>query len=236
VTRWFYASVALTLLTVAASLYLYYFQYDRLPDQVPVHWNAAGEPDRWVPKQDVFSTFLLVPAIMVGVLVLTPLLPWLSPKQFEIDRFRDTYGYIMFLVTALFAYIHLCTLLGGLLVPVDTTRMVLGGICLFLAAMGNVMGKVRRNFYVGVRTPWTLASDTVWEATHRLAAWLMVIGGIGAFVGIMAGVPFWWCFIGLMVLVLIPVPYSLILYKRLGRQGKLSPPAPSNSSQEVPVS
>jgi uncharacterized membrane protein len=236
VTRWFYASIVLTLLALAASLYLYFFQFDRLPPRLPTHWNAAGEVDGWTPKQDIFGTFLLVPALMAGILVLTPLLPWLSPRHFEIDRFRQTYGYIMFLLTGLCAYIHLTILLGSLMIPVDTTKMVLGGICLFLAALGNVMGKVRRNFYVGVRTPWTLASDAVWEPTHRLAAWLMVTGGILAFVGIVAGIPFYWCFIGLMVLILIPVPYSLILYKRLERQGKLSGPEPCNPSQEVPVS
>jgi uncharacterized membrane protein len=236
VTRWFYASIALTLLALAASLYLWFFQYDALPEQLPSHWNAAGQPDAFTSKHDILGTFLLLPLIMVGILVLTPLLPWLSPKHFEIDRFRQTYGYIMFLVTGLCGYIHLAILLGSLSVRVDTTKLVLGGICLFFAALGNVMGKVRRNFYVGVRTPWTLASDAVWESTHRLAAWLMVAGGILAFIGIVAGIPFYWCFIGLMIMILIPVPYSLILYKRLERQGKLSGPEPSNSSQEVHAS
>jgi uncharacterized membrane protein len=87
--------------------------------------------------------------------------------------------------------------------------------------MGNVLGKVRRNFYVGVRTPWTLASDAVWEGTHRLAAWLFVVAGVGGFVLMMLGVPFWYCFGAAIALILLPVPYSLYLYKRLEREGKL---------------
>ena len=221
-TRWLYASLVVTALALGASVYVSVFLYDRLPEQVPIHWNAAGEADGFVAKEHSFLTFYLIPLAMLGVAGLTLLLPWLSPKHFEIDRFRGTYGYIMFLVTALLGYLHLAVLLGSAWgSPLDVTRLVLGGIFLFLALLGNVLGKVRRNFYVGVRTPWTLASDAVWEATHRLAAWLMVAGGLLGFVALLLGVPFWWCFILLMVFVLIPVPYSLILYKRLQRQGKL---------------
>jgi uncharacterized membrane protein len=211
-----------TALALGASAYVSVFLYDRLPEQVPVHWNAAGQADGFVAKENSFLTFYVMPLAMVGVVGLTLLLPWLSPKHFEIDRFRGTYGYIMFLVTALLGYLHLAILLGSVWgTPLDVTRLVLGGILLFLALIGNVLGKVRRNFWVGVRTPWTLASDAVWEATHRLAAWLMVAGGLLGLVALLLGVPFWWCFVLVMVFVLIPVPYSLILYKRLQRQGKL---------------
>ena len=98
---------------------------------------------------------------------------------------------------------------------------LIGGMLLIYAALGNVLGKVKRNFYVGIKTPWTLASDTVWNKTHRLAAWLMVASGLGGFFLVMVGVP---PFVPLglfFVAVIYPVFYSLWLYKRLEREGRL---------------
>jgi uncharacterized membrane protein len=223
-TRWLTVSILLTLAALGGSLYTYEFQYDRLPEKVPIHWNIRGVPDRWVPKHDVIWNFLWMPAAMAGIVVLTAILPWLSPKQFDVDRFRDTYGYLMTLVVALFGFIHLLILFGSLQPPgsLDLGRWLVGGIFLFLALIGNVLGRTRRNFWMGVRTPWTLASETVWIRTHRLTAWLFVVIGVAGFAAVVAGVPLFWCFVTLMILgVCVPVVYSLTLYKRLERQGRL---------------
>ena len=97
---------------------------------------------------------------------------------------------------------------------------------LFFALMGNSLGKVRRNFWMGVRTPWTLASETVWNRTHRVTAWLWVALGLVGFVIVLV---FNWLVASLallLVAVLTPVLYSLILYKSLEKQGKLHDEAP----------
>jgi uncharacterized membrane protein len=223
-TRWLFGSILLAVLAFAGSFYIYYFQYDRLPDQVPIHWNAHGRPDGFKPKEDVFRVFLMVPAMMAGFVGLTLLLPWLSPKHFEVDRFRDTFQYIMMLIQGLFAFIHLMVLLGSLKrdEPVDMGRWIIAAVFVLFALMGNVLGQVRRNFWMGVRTPWTLASETVWNRTHRVAAWIFVAGGLAGFLAVVAGAPTLWCFIFCMILlVAVPVLYSLVLYKRLEKQGKL---------------
>src|SRR5262249_58530216 len=99
-------------------------------------------------------------------------------------------------VTALFAYMQGVLLYtvyqsahGG--APVDLGRGFMAGLFLFFALIGNVMGKVRKNFYIGVRVPWTLASDRVWNDTHRLAAWVMVAAGVIGFLMTVLGVPIW---------------------------------------------
>jgi uncharacterized membrane protein len=223
-TRWLILSILLTLAAFGGSLYVYEFEYDRLPERVPIHWNIRGEPDGWVSKHDVIWTFLLMPAVMAGTIVLTAILPWLSPKPFDVERFRDTYGYLMALVVALFGFIHFLVLFGSLEPPgtFDLGRWLVGGIFLLFALIGNVLGRTRRNFWIGVRTPWTLASETVWIQTHRLTAWLFVLIGIAGFAAVVAGVPLVWCFAAFMtVAVFVPVLYSLALYKRLERQGRL---------------
>jgi uncharacterized membrane protein len=224
--RWLWVSVLLTVAAWAATLYCWFGLYDRLPDPVPVHWNAAGKPDGFVPRREALPHLLIMPAVMTGLVLLTPLLPWLSPRQFEIDRFRGTYYYLMALVQALLAY------LGGTILAVtfgakaDIGALMMGGMFLFFALMGNVLGKVRRNFWMGVRTPWTLASEAVWVQTHRRTAWVWVAGGTVGFLAILAGVPPLLTLLLLLPpMVLYPVIYSLVLYKRLEREGKLGAPA-----------
>jgi uncharacterized membrane protein len=221
VTRWFRVSLLLAALALAVSLYALAFRSESFPDPVPTHWGFDGKPDGFTPRDGIWVPLLLMPAFMFGMTGLTLLLPWLSPKHFEIDSFREVFEYIMAVVVGFFGYMHVIFLLAMLQVPMDMTRWLLGGMLLFFALLGNVLGKVRRNFYVGVRTPWTLASDTVWDGTHRLAAWLFVLAGVGGFVLMMSGVSFWLCFGAAITLILVPVPYSLYLYKRLEREGKL---------------
>jgi uncharacterized membrane protein len=151
----------------------------------------------------------------------------MSPKDFKIEPFASTFQFITVAMIGMFAYIHGAILLAtwkevhGEGRTFDLTRALFGGIFLFLALLGNVMGKVRRNFWVGVRVPWTLASDRVWNDTHRLAAWTMVAGGLGGFILIAGGFSIVAAFALLIVSVLVPIVYSFIHYKALERHGEL---------------
>jgi uncharacterized membrane protein len=228
--RWLFVSLVVVLLALAGPLYLYYARPDLLKDQIPTHANAAGEVDRYTPREEILPHFLIVPAAMAFFVLLTLALPWLSPKGFEVDRFLPTFRFLMCLIVILFAYIHLLLVLGGVKgVEIDMLRFMLGGLSVFFAILGNWMGKVQRNFWVGIRTPWTLASEAVWIQTHRFAAWLWVAGGLLNAVVAFAGASVW-VWITIMVLIaLAPVVYSLVLYKRLEKQGKLT-----SSSTPVP--
>jgi uncharacterized membrane protein len=220
-SRWLYLAIAAAVLATAASGYVYYFQYDRLPEKIPIHWDINGNPDRIVPKSEAWPNFWLAPGVMALVIVLTIVLPWVSPKQFKIEGFRGTYDYIMCLVVLLFGYIGAILLWSSLQPAVSLIRYMVAGLLLFFALMGNVLGRVRRNFWMGVRTPWTLANDQVWIKTHRLAAWLFTGSGILGCIAVLAGVPLLWCFVPFFVAALIPVVYSLVIYKQLERQGRV---------------
>lgn len=215
-TRMYVAfAVGLTLATWAATLAI----YSALPEQVPTHWNIRGEVDAYGNK--TWATFLM-PGVMVGLLALFRLLPWLSPKSFTLDTFRGTYEFIVAAAMGLMAYIHGLMLWAAYSGPIDINRALSSGLCLFFMLMGNVLGKVRRNFFVGVRTPWTLASERVWIDTHRLAARMFVAAGlIGFLVCLLVGGPV--AFIATLALIMIaaftPVVYSLVHYKQLERRG-----------------
>lgn len=220
-TRWLWLSLALTVAAFGASLYVYAFDFERLPPQVPTHFDINGQADAWTPRDQVLPMFLLLPGVMLLLIVLTLLLPWLSPRRFEVDDFRAVYGYVMALAVALMGYLHGVFLWGALAPRVPIVRVLFGGLFLFFLLVGNVLGQVRRNFWMGVRTPWTLASDAVWIGTHRLAAWLFVGAGALGLLGVFLDVPVAVLVAVLLVAALVPVGYSLVLYKRLEREGRL---------------
>lgn len=212
---YFLGAAAVILAMIAATL----VAYPKLPTTVPTHWNAAGHPDDFGPK---WSLFLWGPGIMAGIVLLFYALPWLSPKKFEIDSFRDTYLYIMIVIVAMWGYMYVLILLNGLGVTWDITRAASGGACLMIALLGNVMGKVRRNFYIGIRTPWTIASERVWNKTHRLAAKTSFIAGLLGLALVFLRAPFWLPISIAVAGPIIPAIYSLFYYKRLERHGELS--------------
>lgn len=102
------------------------------------------------------------------------------------------------------------------------SRAVEGGVCLLVALLGNVMGKVRRNFYVGIRTPWTIASERVWNKTHRLAAKTSFIAGLLGLVLVLLRAPFWVPIAMVVAGPMIPAIYSLVYYKQLEHRGELN--------------
>jgi uncharacterized membrane protein len=227
--RWLIVSILLTVLSFGYPLYLYYGRPDLLREQIPTHSNAAGEVDKRTPRGQILPQWLAIPGVMAGLVLLSLVLPWLSPEGFKVDPFRETFFFLMAVVAALFGYMQLLFVLGGVEgVQLDLTRWLLGGLSLFVSLLGNRLGKVQRNFWMGVRTPWTLASEAVWIQTHRLTAWLWVPGGVLLSVAAFAGLSVWVWMAGLVLMCFTPVVYSLWLYKRLEKQGKLSsaPPAP----------
>jgi uncharacterized membrane protein len=205
------ALIAVVICAIAAA-------YPHLPNTVPTHWNMNGEANGSSAK---WQLFLIFPGLMGAVLILFRFLPWLSPKQWSVEAFRPTYLYIMAVVLCLVAYLAVVTLWAGMGHTLNVGRTVIAGVCLMFALIGLVLGKVHRNFYIGVRTPWTLANDRVWDETHRLAMKTFVVAGLVGLALQAIGQGGWPTFAVLMLGALVPAVYSLVLYKRLERSGEL---------------
>lgn len=192
--------------------------YPRLPERVAIHWNLHGVANGWGPK---WVLFLVGPALMVFLMLLMRALPWLSPKNFEVDTFRVTYLQIMVILVCVAGYLQLVLLWVALGHGMNVGRAVVGGICLLYMLFGNLMAKVRRNFYVGIRTPWTLANERVWNATHRFGAKTMVAGGLAGLLLTAAGFYGWPVLAMLLAGAMAPVVYSLVVYKQLEARGEM---------------
>jgi uncharacterized membrane protein len=212
--KYYLVAMLLTVAVLVATV----VAYPRLPDSLATHWNLHNQPNGYSPK---WTLFLVGPGLMAFMMLLMYVLPWLSPKNFEVDSFRSTYLQIMLMLVCMMACLYAVTLWAGLGHAVDVGRAIVGGICLIFALLGNLMGKVRRNFYIGVRTPWSLANEQVWNATHRVAAKTLVAGGLLGLALIAAGLDGRSVIVVILAAAIIPIVYSLVFYKQLERRGEL---------------
>jgi len=183
--------------------------------QLPVHWGLDGQPDRFSDKW----TALLLPGIMTGgVSLLFWFLPALEPRKAGLERSRGLYlaGWVGLLLVG--SAVELAVVSVALGWDVQVNRLICLAVGAMLVLIGNQLGKSRSMYMMGVRTPWTLASEEVWIRTHRLAGKLMVAAGFIAMLLGLLPVPPALMVQGMLVAVLgsagIPVVYSWLLWRR----------------------
>jgi uncharacterized membrane protein len=225
-TRWLLVTIVLAIGALGVSYYVYNVQYDRLPEQIPTHWGLRGEPDKFTPKQDAWFHFYAMPGLLLLWVFVTWLLAKISPEEYSVETFRNTYGYLMALVSCLFAYMDGVILWTTLHPGVGFLRPFSVGFFLFFALLGNVLGKTRKNFWIGIRTPWTLADERVWYKTHRQAGWIFVVYGVlGAVLALFSEWPPLIMLVGFFFVALYTVVYSYVLYRKLhpGKGNTTSP-------------
>ncbi|MDQ7842908.1 MAG: DUF1648 domain-containing protein [Armatimonadota bacterium] len=144
------------------------------PDRIPVHWNVAGQVDRYGGKVE---GLLLIPLLALGLYLLLLALPWIDPGRANYPHFAGAYQTIrltlVVFLALVYGIVHLW--IRGRQVAVGAwVPLLTGGL---LVIFGNLMGKIRPNWFIGIRTPWTLSSKLAWMRTHRLGGWLLI--GLG---------------------------------------------------------
>lgn len=205
-------ALAISLAILGATVIYSAVLYPSLPNPAPSHWNAAGKIDGY--SSPVFMC-LLMPVMMAFILLLLSVLPKMSPEKFKVDSWVRVYNVIMVAVVAMEGAMHFMILNATRNSALFSPKFLLCLLFLFFAVMGNLIGKVRRNFWVGVRTPWTLSNETVWNIVHRRAGQLWVVVGVLGAILTLAGLPFWLSFGLLMVSAFVPVVHSYVVWKRI---------------------
>jgi uncharacterized membrane protein len=203
--RFLWWSIPVLVLIAAATALV----YPELPATIPIHWNAAGQADGHGPRATIF----LQPAIAALLALIWLVLPRVSPDKFRVEGFGDTWWFSGMVVVGLLAYIQGVLLMVLTQGALDIGRALFAGIGIAFVLLGNVLGKVRRNFWLGVRTPWTLASDRVWYATHRLAGKTMVAGGLLVLAATLLGLPPYVAIAALLAGALVPAVWSFVYYR-----------------------
>jgi len=202
------AIIAVLILTITLTLAM----YPAVPDRVVSHWNAAGQADGHMSK---FWGLFLIPIILTGFVALFAVLPRIDPYKMNYEKFRDWYeGFILLFVLFMLAIqIQIILWSTGYQVSPNLTFPVLTGM-LFIY-LGFLLGHVEQNWFVGIRTPWTLSSASVWKKTHALGGKLFRIAGVISCAGIFAG-PYalWFIIIPVLTVAVYTVVYSYTEFQK----------------------
>lgn len=203
----------ISLIIILIPIVLSVFLYNKLPDQLAVHFGINGKADGYQGK----FTFLLTGVLfLIGVPLLLKITRYIDPKNKNYDKFESTYDMFRLILTAFLSVLYITLILFNLGYAVNIQMIVLIGIGLLFMYLGKSMSRIRYNYTMGIRTPWTLASEDVWQRTHRFAGPLWLIGGI--VIIILAFLPGNLAFIIMLIIVviiaLVPILYSFIIYKK----------------------
>jgi uncharacterized membrane protein len=203
----------MVLISLAVSLVV----YPRLPDKVPVHWNAAGEIDGW---GSAFQGAFLFPLMMAAMLILLVFLPKVDPKKKNYSRMSKPYTIIVLVIMLFFMLIHFGSLGTALGYFNSFPSLIQLGVGALFVIIGNYMGKLKHNYFAGIKTPWTLANEQVWYKTHRMAGPLWVIGGLIFMAASFLPSQFLTVtvMIVIAVLLIVPIGYSYWIFKRLDKE------------------
>lgn len=194
--------------------------YPYLPDTIPTHWGFSGEPDAWGSKWP--AAFIPV-FIGVGFAVLFPLFERIDPKRMNYKDFRPVWRVIQISLITFMAYIQAITYYVTLHPDANNVvgSAIIGGVGALFIILGNYMGKLRQNWFIGLRTPWTLSDPEVWQKSQRLTGWMFVFAGVMMLVMAVTGGIQPHIFFGVIVaIVIIPVVYSYVLHAKKQKERK----------------
>jgi uncharacterized membrane protein len=216
--RWSDAAALLVLAVTAGATAMV---YPSLPEQFAVHFDATGTPDSFYGR--AFGA-ALVPAISVVTYAMFRVLPVIDPRGENFRKFRATYDAIVLLTLVFLAFVQGLLLAYNLGIDYPQNALVLGGVGLLFAGLGVLFRRAEPNWFVGIRTPWTLSDDEVWRRTHRVAAPLYVLAGALMVVGAFLPVPTEFVVgVAAAIAALVPAAYSFVVYRRRERGGRDSP-------------
>ncbi len=194
----------ITLIPIVIGLIL----WDKLPDQVPVHWGANGEVNGYGTK---FQAVFLMPLLLVAIHWICVVGTSLDPKKQNInDKMFTLILWIIPVISLLCNSLVYATALGHKVSVEIIMPLFMGALFVII---GNYMPKCKQSYTMGIKLPWTLNDEENWNKTHRMAGFLWVIGGVVIMATAFLGA-FWLFFVVLIPMVIVPFVYSYSLYKK----------------------
>jgi uncharacterized membrane protein len=206
-SRWLGTAVAAAMWAFALAVYA------RLPQRVPTHWNLYGQVDGWTEKPWGPLVQPFIATVMLGVLWV---LPRIDPRRANVERFAQDRRLLINLLILFFAIVEVATLGATLGWPVEVDRVVPASIGLLFVGLGNYLPRIRSNWFMGIRTPWTLSSERVWRDTHRVGGRAFVAAGL--LMALSALLPptarAWTTGTAVAVALALPLVYSYVAWRR----------------------
>ncbi len=149
--------------------------YDKLPEEIPIHWNLKGEVDNYVSKP--FGAFLS-PLLMVAIWLGMKFLPNIDPRRHNYKKFESSYEIAIGVLVTFAFVLQMAIILFSLGYDISMDRIIMVMAGVIFVVIGNYLPKAKSNFFYGIKTPWTLSSEISWKKTHRLGGRLFVVSGL----------------------------------------------------------
>ncbi|MFA6919106.1 MAG: SdpI family protein [Patescibacteria group bacterium] len=206
-------SEIIPLVLIIATILLSIFFYPMLPEKMISHWDFQGQANGWMPK--LFNT-ILFPCIITACYLLFLVMPYFDPRKERYAEFRGAYNIFKIAIIGVLFIVYLASLLANLGLPINIGKIVSLVIGLLMIILGNYMSKIKFNWFMGIRTPWTMSSEVVWNKTHRVGGWFFILFGLCIIIS--PYLPVIWAtiiFIGGVLLATVgSMVYSYIVYRQ----------------------
>ena len=164
------SSILLTVVSLLLSLAV----FSSLPEQIPAHWNVHGTVDRFAPKLTVF----IFPGIIFLITIIFQFMRRTDPNSDNYDKFQREYHRYTFVIGLVFFAVQIMTIVAAFRMDFNVNLIFCLGIGSLFIFIGNLLPKTKHNYFIGIRTPWTLADEQNWFRTHRIAGKIWVLGGL----------------------------------------------------------
>jgi uncharacterized membrane protein len=188
--------------------------YSQLPERVPIHWNINGQVDNTAGR---LAGVLLMPAIAAGMWLLLLFLPRIDPRRAAYASFADTYQLIINALMLFLTLVQIAVLGAALGWPLNMPQLIGAGVGLLFMVLGNEMGRLKPNWFAGIRTPWTLSDPENWRRTHRFGGKVFFVAGLLIVVASLllpSTISFFVIMAGTLGAALLSVGYSYVFWRR----------------------
>lgn len=209
-------------LLVAIAIVASVVAFTQMPERVPIHWNMRGDPDKFANR---LLAVCVMPPVILLIALLLRVLPRLDPRRENYPKFQDSYDMVVNATLTLVLLVHFMMLGGSLGMPIfEGVRIIIAAAGVLLVIIGNVLPKTRPNWVFGLRTPWTVNNDRVWERSNRVGGYMLAAAGLLVIAGAFLPTPFNLIMLVVTAIIaaLIALAYSYYVWKSEGH----SPTAP----------
>jgi len=202
------------IILIALAFIVGFSLYSKLPDQIPSHWNAQGEIDGWSSKN--FTVFFF-PGITLAVYLLMTFIPFIDPLRKNYLKFAKPYFWFKLLFVVFYVSLYFYTLWSAFGSEIKINYFIVPAISISFILLGVFLPKIKKNYFVGIRTPWTIHSEETWEKTHKFAGKTFIIAGLISLLGVFIVEYSFLIFITAILLAsFIPIIYSYFVFKKIG--------------------
>lgn len=171
-------TILIIIISIAISIYL----YPQMPEKIASHWNASGEVNGYMPK---FWALFLMPIISIAIFLLLILIPKIDPRKENIKKFNKQYNRFILLLISFIFYIHLLTIFWNLNIKFNMIEWLIPAFAILFFYAGILIENAKPNWFIGIRTPWTLSNEFVWNKTHKLGGKLFKASTLIALMGLL---------------------------------------------------